>query len=140
MLVFYNKANAAGTEFYGGCALVGLADDVLEEGHVSESELCVFGSGYDNSKYYATVKYSDIMPSYMAEFVQKDYGVLRASKFYVNNTNRLVNIAYFGLPEHDGEAAIPPFGDGDYLKVVLSALPNWTSSFFVSCSPCAVSS
>ncbi|MBQ9185809.1 MAG: DUF4465 domain-containing protein [Bacteroidales bacterium] len=117
VMAFLNKA--AGDVFLGGCALVGLEDDTLEEGHIA-APLSVFGKGYNGSKYYLTIKYdpnSANMPEHLATFVQKDSGTMHAAECQVNNTNRLVHIATFGLPAHDDEDEIPAFQDGDYLKL-----------------------
>lgn len=117
VLAFCNKVQAG--EFLGGCALVGLSDDTLEEGHVAEP-LCAFGGGCNNSKYYVTIKFDpspSAMPEHLIVFMQSDHGRLSPVSCKINNTNRMVNIASFGLPAHDGEAPIPPFADGDYLKV-----------------------
>lgn len=128
LLAFLNTASEDKTTFLGGCALVGLSDNTLEEGHVAH-ELCVFGTGYDESKYYMTVKYGPGMPEHTCQFVQKGYGTLTPKKMFVNNTNQMVTIARYGLPEHDGIAAIPAFQEGDYVKVVIYGYQEANSSF-----------
>lgn len=106
--------------FYGGCALVGLTDDVLEEGHIADP-MCVFGKGVNDSPYYLTVKVGNNMPEHLIDFIQKDYGTMYTSKCYFNNTNQLVTIATYGLPAADNNEAIPAFQEGDYFKVRIYA-------------------
>ena len=126
---FLNKSNDDQTVFLGGCALVGLADDVLEEGHVAK-DLCVYGKGYNNTDYYVTVKYNPgSMPEHLIVFAQQGYGTLTLNKVFVNNTNRMVTIAHYGLPATDESEAIPAFKDGDYVKVQLVSDKNNTVEF-----------
>ena len=114
---FNNKVSADKSTFFGGCALVGLADPLLEEGHVAK-DLCVYGTGYNKSTYYITVKYNPgSMPEHLAHFYQAGSGTLNLGKCYINNTNQMVTIAHYGLAAHDGKEAIPAFAEGDYLTV-----------------------
>ncbi len=114
---FLNTSGDDGKVFIGGCALVGLADKTLEEGHIAK-DLCVYGKGYDNTPYYVTVKYNPgKMPEHLLVFTQKGYGTLNFKKVYVNNTNKMVTIAHYGLPKTEDTEAIPAFQDGDYVRV-----------------------
>ena len=126
---FLNKSNDDQTVFLGGCALVGLSDETLEEGHVAK-DLCVYGKGYNNTPYYVTVKYNPgSMPEHLTVFAQKGYGTLRFNKVFVNNTNRMVTIAHYGLAATDESEAIPAFKDGDYVKVQFVSDKNNTVEF-----------
>ena len=114
---FNGKTSSDKSTLLGGCALVGLADPLLEEGHVA-NDLCVFGTGYDKSTYYLTVKYNPgNMPEHLAHFYQAGSGTLTLGKCYINNTNQMVTIAHYGLAAHDGKEAIPAFAEGDYLTL-----------------------
>lgn len=121
VFAFCNKTDDTQTQFLGGFALVGLADDVLEEDHVA-NPLCVYGTGYKNSRFYATFKYSSQMPEYDGYFRYAGLGYLKLGECYVNNTNQVVTIAKLGLP------GIPPFAEGDYLKVKMVANANLSTT------------
>ena len=114
----------------GGAALVGLSDDVLEEGHENDNPLCVFGAGgHKDSKYYATIKYTtleDHMPTHLGVFMAQE-GELLLNSVYVNNTNALVNIAYYGKPSE----GIPAFKEGDYLKLRIKAYSDLSVESYV---------
>ena len=62
------------------------------------------------------------MPEYDGYFRYAGLGYLKLGECYVNNTNQVVTIAKLGLP------GIPPFAEGDYLKVKMVAKANLSTT------------
>lgn len=118
--VFALDNKHSGNTLLGGAALVGLGDDVLAEDHENDNPLCVFGTGgHRDSKYYATIKYSSVpsnMPDRLGVFMAGN-GELMLNSVYINNTNALVNLAYYGKASSE----TPAFQEGDYLKLKFKA-------------------
>ena len=65
----------------------------------------------------AVEKYNELKPD------------LVLNKVFVNNTNRMVTIAHYGLAATDESEAIPAFKDGDYVKVQFVSDKNNTVEF-----------
>ena len=101
--------------FTGGFSLSMKCDSLVKEGHVTRSEYCVADStGHRFSAVFA-VYYQNPDPAQMPDhdivFVSSVFGSCTPSVCFVQNTNATVNLVRYG------DADIPPFAQGDYIKL-----------------------
>ena len=93
-------------------------DNTLAEGY--KRPFSAF-SKYGGYQTFAYAVYTDVRgygeSVHGAGFSAYSEGKADLEYFYVNNTNEVVNLVTYGVPEKN----IPPFATGDYLKLTLTA-------------------
>lgn len=122
-LIFANKLVKAGdkTELLGGFAMSYAKDSTLVQGQVVPSQYSVYSRTAAYKTKTFAVFYDSVNPSTMPthdiKFVYPDMGSYTLREVMIANTTEVVSAIKYGI-----EGVMDPFADGDYLKIVATAI------------------